>query len=89
MWRLRAFASRLQIVTHQHPRPLPPLLAMQQAPEEELCNVLTNIVFSVMWNGAEGGEDAAWRERGQVFSVLTKLGSACQLVRPPDDIKHR
>ncbi|XP_072572045.1 neurobeachin-like protein 2 isoform X2 [Paramormyrops kingsleyae] len=60
----------------------------QQAPEEELCNVLTNIVFSVMWSGAEGGEDAVWRERGQVFSVLTKLGSACQLVRPPDDIKH-
>ncbi|XP_035269360.1 neurobeachin-like protein 2 isoform X1 [Anguilla anguilla] len=60
----------------------------QQAPEEELCNVLTNIVFSVMWSGAEGSEDAVWRERGQVFSVLTKLGSSCQLVRPPDDIKR-
>ncbi|XP_061093012.1 neurobeachin-like protein 2 isoform X2 [Conger conger] len=59
-----------------------------QAPEEELCNVLTNIVFSVMWSGAEGSEDAVWRERGQVFSVLTKLGSSCQLVRPPDDIKR-
>ncbi|XP_076122113.1 neurobeachin-like protein 2 isoform X1 [Alosa pseudoharengus] len=60
----------------------------QQAPEEELCNLLTNIVFSVLWSGAEGPEDAVWRERGQVFSVLTKLGSSCQLVRPPDDIKR-
>ncbi|XP_069051092.1 neurobeachin-like protein 2 [Lepisosteus oculatus] len=60
----------------------------QQTPEEELCNLLTNIVFSVMWSGAEGSEDAVWRERGQVFSVLTKLGSSCQLVRPPDDIKR-
>ncbi|XP_062322796.1 neurobeachin-like protein 2 isoform X4 [Osmerus eperlanus] len=62
----------------------------QQTPEEELCNLLTNIVFSVLWSGsgAEGGEDAVWRERGQVFSVLTKLGSSCQLVRPPDDIKR-
>uniref|UniRef100_UPI003AAC4AAA neurobeachin-like protein 2 isoform X1 n=1 Tax=Centroberyx gerrardi TaxID=166262 RepID=UPI003AAC4AAA len=62
----------------------------QQTPEEELCNLLTNIVFSVLWSGsgAEGGEDVVWRERGQVFSVLTKLGSSCQLVRPPDDIKR-
>ncbi|KAM9851975.1 neurobeachin-like protein 2 [Aulostomus maculatus] len=62
----------------------------QQTPEEELCNLLTNIIFSVLWSGsgAEGPEDAVWRERGQVFSVLTKLGSSCQLVRPPDDIKR-
>lgn len=62
----------------------------QQTPEEELCNLLTNIVFSVLWSGsgAEGNEDVVWRERGQVFSVLTKLGSSCQLVRPPDDIKR-
>uniref|UniRef100_A0A8C1VMY5 Neurobeachin-like protein 2 n=1 Tax=Cyprinus carpio TaxID=7962 RepID=A0A8C1VMY5_CYPCA len=59
-----------------------------QAPEEELCNLLTNIVFSVLWSGTEGSEDVIWRERGQVFSVLTKLGSSCQLVRPPDDIKR-
>ncbi|XP_040021146.2 neurobeachin-like protein 2 isoform X1 [Gasterosteus aculeatus] len=62
----------------------------QQTPEEELCNLLTNIVFSVLWsrNGAETTEDVVWRERGQVFSVLTKLGSSCQLVRPPDDVKR-
>ncbi|NXJ97928.1 NBEL2 protein, partial [Corythaixoides concolor] len=60
----------------------------QQTPEEELCNLLTNIVFSVTWRGVEGWDDAAWRERGQVFSVLTKLGTACELVRPPDEIKR-
>ncbi|XP_071415968.1 neurobeachin-like protein 2 isoform X2 [Pithys albifrons albifrons] len=60
----------------------------QQTPEEELCNLLTNILFSVTWRGVEGWDDAAWRERGQVFSVLTKLGTACQLVRPPDEIKR-
>ncbi|XP_061771757.1 neurobeachin-like protein 2 isoform X2 [Nerophis ophidion] len=61
-----------------------------QTPEEELCNLLTNIIFSVLWNGskADMSEDVVWRERGQVFSVLTKLGSSCQLVRPPDDIKR-
>ncbi|CAI9566182.1 unnamed protein product, partial [Staurois parvus] len=60
----------------------------QQTPEEELCNLLTNIIFSVTWRGVEGSEDAAWKERGQVFSVLTKLGSACELVRPQDEIKR-
>uniref|UniRef100_UPI00398EFA2E neurobeachin-like protein 2 isoform X1 n=1 Tax=Pristiophorus japonicus TaxID=55135 RepID=UPI00398EFA2E len=60
----------------------------QQTPEEELCNLLTNIIFSVTWRGVEGYEDAAWKERGQIFSVLTKLGTACELVRPPDEIKR-
>ncbi|XP_077160810.1 neurobeachin-like protein 2 isoform X4 [Paroedura picta] len=60
----------------------------QQTPEEELCNLLTNIIFSVTWRGVEGWDDAAWKERGQVFSVLTKLSSACELVRPPDEIKR-
>ncbi|KAI4887748.1 hypothetical protein NFI96_031408 [Prochilodus magdalenae] len=72
------------------PSPATPSLKYptKQAPEEELCNLLTNIVFRVLWSGTEGCEDAVWRERGQVFSVLTKLGSSCQLVRPPDDIKR-
>ncbi|KAM4688208.1 neurobeachin-like protein 2 [Discoglossus pictus] len=60
----------------------------QQTPEEELCNLLTNIIFSVTWRGVDGQDDGAWKERGQVFSVLTKLGAACELVRPPDEIKR-
>lgn len=61
----------------------------QQAPEEELCNLLTNVLFSVTWRGVEGSDEAAWRERGQVFSVLTQLGASATLVRPPDCIKRR
>ncbi|XP_053456436.1 neurobeachin-like protein 2 isoform X1 [Nycticebus coucang] len=60
----------------------------QQTCEEELCNVLTNVLFSVTWRGVEGSDEAAWRERGQVFSVLTQLGASATLVRPPDCIKR-
>ncbi|KAM4821388.1 neurobeachin-like protein 2 [Thomomys bottae] len=60
----------------------------QQTPEEELCNLLTNVLFSVMWRGVEGRDEAAWRERGQVFSALTQLGASATLVRPPDCIKR-
>ncbi|XP_069873650.1 neurobeachin-like protein 2 isoform X2 [Dipodomys merriami] len=59
-----------------------------QTPEEELCNLLTNVLFSVTWRGVEGSDEAAWRERGQVFSVLTQLGASATLVRPPDCIKR-
>uniref|UniRef100_A0A8C6XDF5 Neurobeachin-like protein 2 n=1 Tax=Naja naja TaxID=35670 RepID=A0A8C6XDF5_NAJNA len=34
----------------------------QQTPEEELCNLLTNIIFSVTWRGVEGWDDVAWKE---------------------------
>nr|XP_023403888.1 neurobeachin-like protein 2 [Loxodonta africana] len=60
----------------------------QQTSEEELCNLLTNVLFSVTWRGVEGSDEAAWRERGQVFSVLTQLGASATLVRPPDCIKR-
>ncbi|XP_060060817.1 neurobeachin-like protein 2 isoform X4 [Erinaceus europaeus] len=60
----------------------------QQTCEEELCNLLTNVLFSVTWRGVEGTDEAAWRERGQVFSVLTQLGASATLVRPPDYIKR-
>ncbi|XP_066208131.1 neurobeachin-like protein 2 isoform X1 [Saccopteryx leptura] len=60
----------------------------QQTPEEELCNLLTYVLFSVTWRGVEGSDEAAWRERGQVFSVLTQLGASATLVCPPDCIKR-
>nr|KAF6420831.1 neurobeachin like 2 [Molossus molossus] len=60
----------------------------QQSPEEELSNLLTNMLFFVAWRGVEGSDEAAWRERGQVFSVLTQLGASATLVRPPDYIKR-
>ncbi|XP_041835153.1 neurobeachin-like protein 1 isoform X2 [Melanotaenia boesemani] len=55
--------------------------------EEELCNMLLEIVLGVMWRGVEGSDDSAWLERGQVFSALTKLGTANELLLPVDQIK--
>ncbi len=37
----------------------------------------------------EGSDDTAWLERGQVFSTLTKLGTANELLLPVDHIKLR
>ncbi|KAJ8252990.1 hypothetical protein GJAV_G00207940 [Gymnothorax javanicus] len=55
--------------------------------EEELCRMLLEVVLCVMWRGVEGSDDAAWLERGQVFSALTKLGTANDLLLPVDHIK--
>uniref|UniRef100_A0A8C7YWS5 Neurobeachin-like 1 n=1 Tax=Oryzias sinensis TaxID=183150 RepID=A0A8C7YWS5_9TELE len=55
--------------------------------EEELCGMLLEIVLCVMWRGVEGSDDSAWLERGQVFSALTKLGTANELLLPFDRIK--
>ncbi|CAG01002.1 unnamed protein product, partial [Tetraodon nigroviridis] len=55
--------------------------------EEDLCSLLLEIVSWVMWRGVEGSDDLAWLERGQVFSALTKLGTANELLLPLDHIK--
>ncbi|CAN9498147.1 unnamed protein product [Ophioblennius macclurei] len=55
--------------------------------EEELCSMLLEILLCVMWRGVEGSDDSAWLERGQVFSALTKLGTANELLLPVDQIK--
>uniref|UniRef100_A0A6Q2Z583 Neurobeachin-like protein 2 n=1 Tax=Esox lucius TaxID=8010 RepID=A0A6Q2Z583_ESOLU len=55
--------------------------------EEELSRLLLEIVLCVMWRGVEGSDDAAWLERGQVFSALTKLGTVNELLLPVDHIK--
>uniref|UniRef100_A0A8C2D421 Neurobeachin-like protein 2 n=1 Tax=Cyprinus carpio TaxID=7962 RepID=A0A8C2D421_CYPCA len=55
--------------------------------EEELARLLLEMVLCVMWRGVEGSDDAAWLERGQVFSALTKLGTANELLLPVDHIK--
>uniref|UniRef100_A0A6Q2X5B5 Neurobeachin-like 1 n=1 Tax=Esox lucius TaxID=8010 RepID=A0A6Q2X5B5_ESOLU len=64
------------------PHPTPP-----QRTEEELSRLLLEIVLCVMWRGVEGSDDAAWLERGQVFSALTKLGTVNELLLPVDHIK--
>ncbi|MGH0127040.1 UNVERIFIED_CONTAM: hypothetical protein FKN15_030427 [Acipenser sinensis] len=55
--------------------------------EEELMRMLSEILLCVMWRGVDGSDDAAWLERGQVFSALTKLGTANELLQPADEIK--
>lgn len=65
-----------------------PLCRPQRA-EDELCNMLLEILLCVMWRGVEGSDDAAWLDRGQVFSALTKLGTANELLLPVDQIKLR
>ncbi|XP_058888101.1 neurobeachin-like protein 1 isoform X1 [Acipenser ruthenus] len=55
--------------------------------EEELTRMLSEILLCVMWHGVDGSDDAAWLERGQVFSALTKLGTANELLQPADEIK--
>ncbi|GAA6101837.1 neurobeachin-like protein 1 isoform X1, partial [Tachysurus ichikawai] len=57
--------------------------------EEELGRMMLEIVLCVMWKGVSGSDDAAWLERGQVFSALTKLGTANELLLPVDHIKLR
>uniref|UniRef100_A0A8C4IAS3 Neurobeachin-like 1 n=1 Tax=Dicentrarchus labrax TaxID=13489 RepID=A0A8C4IAS3_DICLA len=52
-----------------------------------LSGMLLEIVLCVMWRGVEGSDDSAWLERGQVFSALTKLGTANELLLPVDQIK--
>lgn len=54
-----------------------------------MSRLLLEIVLCVMWRGVEGSDDAAWLERGQVFSALTKLGTANELLLPVDHIKLR
>ncbi|XP_069790230.1 neurobeachin-like protein 1 isoform X2 [Narcine bancroftii] len=55
--------------------------------EEELSRILTDILLCIMWRGLEGSDDVSWIERGQVFSALTKLGTANELLCPSDEIK--
>lgn len=65
------------------------LYGATQRAEEELCSMLLEIVLCVMWRGVEGSDDSAWLERGQVFSALTKLATANELLLPVDQIKLR
>ncbi|XP_078085111.1 neurobeachin-like protein 1 isoform X4 [Mustelus asterias] len=55
--------------------------------EEELSRILMDILLCIMWRGLSSSDDTAWIERGQVFSALTKLGTANELLSPSDEIK--
>ncbi|XP_076871278.1 neurobeachin-like protein 1 isoform X2 [Brachyhypopomus gauderio] len=57
--------------------------------EDELVRMVLDMVLCVMWRGVGGSDDAAWLERGQVFSALTKLATTNELLMPVDHIKLR
>uniref|UniRef100_A0A8C4UVC5 Neurobeachin like 1 n=1 Tax=Falco tinnunculus TaxID=100819 RepID=A0A8C4UVC5_FALTI len=63
------------------------LFENQGGGDNELIQLLTDILLCIMWKGIEKSDDAAWIERGQVFSALTKLGISNELLRPSDEIK--
>ncbi|XP_060137891.1 neurobeachin-like protein 1 [Zootoca vivipara] len=63
------------------------LFEIREACEEDLIQLLTDALLCMMWRGIERSDDAAWVERGQVFSALTKLGISNELLRPTDEIK--
>ncbi|XP_077175319.1 neurobeachin-like protein 1 isoform X2 [Paroedura picta] len=63
------------------------LLEIHEAGEEDLVQLLSDVLLCLMWRGVEKSDDAAWIERGQVFSALTKLGGSNELLRPSDEIK--
>ncbi|KAL8183864.1 UNVERIFIED_CONTAM: Neurobeachin-like protein 1 [Gekko kuhli] len=63
------------------------LFEINEACEEDLVQLLSDVLLCLMWKGVEKPDDAAWIERGQVFSALTKLGISNELLRPSDEIK--
>ncbi|XP_026552542.1 neurobeachin-like protein 1 [Pseudonaja textilis] len=63
------------------------LFEIHEACKEDLLQLLTDILLCVMWKGIERSDDAAWIEKGQVFSALTKLGISNELLLPSDEIK--
>ncbi|XP_046399154.1 neurobeachin-like protein 2 [Ischnura elegans] len=42
--------------------------------EDELCYLVVNILFTILWRGVEGSGKDAWKERGQVLSCINLVG---------------
>ena len=58
--------------------------------EEELCQLVVNILFTIMWRGKPGfpSEDVI-KERGQVIACINMLGLNNELYRSHVDLKRR
>ena len=41
---------------------------------EELCSVVANLLFTVLWRGMDGSDGDTWRRRGQVLAAVNLLG---------------
>lgn len=42
--------------------------------EEQLIYLVTNILYTVLWNGIENNGGDSWKERGQVIACINLLG---------------
>ncbi|XP_053386541.1 neurobeachin-like protein 1 [Mercenaria mercenaria] len=56
---------------------------------EELCQNLLIVLYTVMWKGVEGSDEAAWKERGQVFAWLDHISQTNELMCPVPELKRR
>ena len=57
--------------------------------EEELCQLVINILFTVMWRGVQGVSEDAVKERGQVIACINMLGLNNELYRSYVELKRR
>jgi hypothetical protein len=57
--------------------------------EEELCQLVVNILFTVMWRGIHGASDDVVKERGQVIACINMLGLNNDLYRSYVELKRR
>ncbi len=57
--------------------------------EEELCQLVINILFTVMWRGLRGAGEEVIRERGQVIACINMLGLNNELFRSHVELKRR
>lgn len=45
-----------------------------ESKEDELVYLVTNILFTILWNGIENNGGDSWKERGQVIACINLLG---------------
>ena len=61
----------------------------EERSEEELCQLVINVLFTVMWRGVQGVSEEAVRERGQVIACINMLGLNNELYRSYVELKRR
>ncbi|XP_071441260.1 neurobeachin-like protein 1 [Hetaerina americana] len=56
--------------------------------EEELCYLVVNILFTILWRGIESSGKEAWKERGQVLSCINLVGLNNELLCSHLDLRR-
>jgi hypothetical protein len=57
-----------------------------QTLSNEVCDLVVEIIFLIMWKGVTGSD--SWKERGQVMSCIDSTGTDCKFLRPAVFIKR-